>query len=103
VIETLTELFALAHPLVRETLVHRLSQLRSRKIHCQLVEIIEACPALRKDFPLRQIALHAVAARDIERARYYGMQVLAELSQDYVSATAVDFLQHPVYFSLVLG
>ncbi|HEX9134806.1 MAG TPA: hypothetical protein VF844_21180, partial [Ktedonobacteraceae bacterium] len=94
VIETPNERFGLAHPLVRETLIHRLSQLRSRKIHRQLVEIIEACPALRKDFPLRQIALHAVAARDSERALHYGMQVLAELSQDHVSAAAVEFVQH---------
>src|SRR5262249_23629798 len=55
VIETPNERFALAHTLVNETLIHRLSQLRSRKIHRQLVEIIEACPALQKDFPLRQI------------------------------------------------
>lgn len=93
VIEITNERFALSHPLVRETLVHHLSQLRTRKIHRQLVEIIEACPALQKDFPLRQIALHAVAGRDLERARRYGMQVLAELSQDYASATMVDFLQ----------
>jgi DNA-binding SARP family transcriptional activator len=94
VIETTHERFALTHPLVCETLIHHLSQLRSRKIHRQLVEIIEACPALRKDFPLRQIALHAVAGRDIERARLYGMQILAELSQDYVSTAMVDFVQH---------
>lgn len=94
VIETPNERVALAHPLVSETLIHRLSQLRSRKIHRQLVEIIEACPALHKDFPLRQIALHAVAARDIDRARRYGMLVLAELSQDYISAAMVDFVQH---------
>jgi tetratricopeptide (TPR) repeat protein len=93
VIETPNERFALAHTLVHETLIHRMSQLRSRKIHRQLVEIIEACPALQKDFPLRQIALHAVAARDIERARSYGLQVLTELAQDYISVTVADFVQ----------
>lgn len=94
VIEVTHERFALSHPLVRETLIHDLSQLRSRTIHHQLAAVLEACPALRKDFPLRQIALHAVAAGDVERARRYGLQVVAELSQEYASAAVVDFLHH---------
>ncbi len=96
VVEVTNERFALSHPLIRETLVHHLSQLRSRTIHRQLAAVLEACPALRKDFPLRQIALHAVAAGDVERARRYGLQVVTELSQEYASATVVDFL-HQLY------
>jgi DNA-binding SARP family transcriptional activator len=96
VIEAANERLVLSHSLIRETLVYRLSHFRRRTIHRQLVEILEACPALRKDFPLRQIALHAVAAQDLERARRYGLQFLVELSQDYASAEVVDFL-HQLY------
>src|SRR5690348_9538313 len=52
VVEVTNERFALSHPLIRETLVHHLSQLRGRTIHRQLAAVLEACPALRKDFPL---------------------------------------------------
>jgi DNA-binding SARP family transcriptional activator len=94
VIEEKGEMFALPHHLLRETLVHRLSHLRRRMIHRQLVEVLESCPLLQKNFPLRQIALHAVAGEDIDRARHYGLQVLPELLQDYAGAQAVDFLHH---------
>jgi DNA-binding SARP family transcriptional activator/predicted ATPase len=85
---------ALAHNLLRETLLHRLSQLRRRSLHRQLAERLEARPALARDFPLWQIALHAVAGEDVERARRYGLRVLAELPQHDTGAETVEFLQH---------
>jgi DNA-binding SARP family transcriptional activator len=92
IIESSDEMIALPHHLMREALLHRLSNLRRRTIHRQLAEALEACPALQTD--LRQIALHAVAGEDIPRARRYGLQVLADLSQDYVGIETVDFIHH---------
>jgi DNA-binding SARP family transcriptional activator len=88
------ERFALPHHLLRETLVHHLSHLRQRVIHRQLAEALDRCPALQKDFPLRQIALHAVAGEDAGRARRYGLQVLDDLIQDGAGGETVDFLHH---------
>lgn len=88
-IETHAEALALPHHLLRETLLRRLSQLRRRAIHCQLAEALEAA-----GLPPRQIALHAVAGEDLDRARRYGLEVLADLPQDYTGAETVDFLHH---------
>lgn len=89
-----SEIFALPHHLLREALVHRLSPLRQRRIHRRLAEMVEACPKFQQHMPVRQIALHAVLGEDIERARRYGLQVLADLPRDATGAEAVDFVQH---------
>ena len=94
VIETSSDSFALPHHLLRETVVARLSHLRRRRIHRRLAEMLEACPALQQHFPLRQTALHAVLGEDVERARRYGLRVLAELPREYDGAEALDFLRH---------
>ena len=96
-VEVANTMFALPHNLLRETLLLPLSHLRRRTIHRQLAIILEACPALQKNFPLRQVALHAVRGEDVERARRYGLQVLDELVLDRASmqTTAfLDFLHH---------
>ncbi len=95
--EVANTMFALPHNLLRETLLLPLSHLRRRTIHRQLAIILEACPALQKNFSLRQVALHAVRGEDVERARRYGLQVLDELALDRASmqTTAfLDFLHH---------
>ena len=94
VIETSSDSFALPHHLLRETVAARLSHLRRRRIHRRLAEMLEACPALQQHFPLRQTALHAVLGEDVERARRYGLRVLAELPREYDGAEALDFLRH---------
>ncbi|HLF26830.1 MAG TPA: AAA family ATPase [Anaerolineae bacterium] len=94
VVETARETFALPHHLLRETLLHRLSHIRRRTLHRQLAEAVEHQAALWSDFPLRHIALHAVAGEDVHRARRYGLQMLADLPQQYTGAEIVDFLQH---------
>lgn len=94
VIEFGNELLALPHNLLRETLLHQLSQLRRQDIHHQLARIIEQCPALQRDFPARQVALHAVAGADSERARRYGLQILDELVQENANAQTAAFLRH---------
>src|SRR5205085_3915803 len=86
VIETGNELLDVAHNLLRETLLHSLSRLRRQDIHRQLARIIEQCPALSQQFPARQVALHAVAGEDSERARRYGLQILDELVRDNANA-----------------
>jgi ATP/maltotriose-dependent transcriptional regulator MalT len=94
VIETSSDTFALPHHLLRETVAARLSHLRRRRIHRRLAEMLEACPALQQHFPLRQTALHAVLGEDVDRARRYGLRVLAELPREYDGAEALDFLRH---------
>jgi DNA-binding SARP family transcriptional activator/predicted ATPase len=79
----------LPHHLLRETLLRRLSSLRRRAIHRQLAQLFDAA-----GLPARQIALHAVAGEDVELARRYGLQVLADLPQNYTGAETVDFLHH---------
>ena len=71
-----------------------LSHLRQRAIHRQLAARIDACPALQKNIPLRQIALHAVIGEDVERARRYGLLALDELAQDNANSQTLDFLHH---------
>jgi DNA-binding SARP family transcriptional activator len=93
-VEVAHDMFDLPHHLLREALVLPLSHLRQRVIHRQLAAILEKCPVLQKNFPLHQVALHAVTGEDIERARRYGLQVLDELAQDNANAQTADFLHH---------
>ncbi len=83
----------LAHPLLREAVIHRLNQPRCQQIHRDLAAVLEDCPAFQKAFPCRQIALHAVRGADPERARRYGMLILDELARDNVSSETAVFLQ----------
>jgi DNA-binding SARP family transcriptional activator len=94
VVEPGDDMFALPHQLLREALMLPLSHLRQRAIHRQLAARLDACPALQKNFPVRQIALHAVIGEDVERARRYGLQVLDELAQDNANTQTLDFLHH---------
>ena len=93
-LEKESDVFTLPHHLLREALVHRLSPLRRRRIHRRLAEIVEACPKFQQQMPVRQIALHAVLGEDVERARRYGLQVLADLPHDAAGTEAADFVQH---------
>ncbi len=93
-LEASSDTFALSHHLLRETVVARLSHLRRRRIHRRLAEMLETCPALQQHFPLRQTALHAVLGEDVDRARRYGLRVLADLPREYDRAEALDFLRH---------
>lgn len=95
-IETATDIFGLPHNLLQEALIHSISHVRRQVIHRQLAGILDSCPLLQQEFPLRQIALHAVAGKDIERARRLGLQVLDELAQDNANAQTADFL-HQLY------
>ncbi len=102
VMETLGTLLALPHHLLRETLLHRLSNLRRRRIFQQLAEALEHhLPADSSD-PLREtsaanfrlIALYSVAGEDSGRARRYGLRILSDLSREYSGAESIDFVQH---------
>ena len=88
------EALTLPHHLLRETLLHRLSNLRRRTIHRQLAEAMERQVPSQADTWLRQIALHAVAGEDVDRARRYGMDLLPTLPNEYTGAETVDFVQH---------
>ncbi|MBO0794012.1 MAG: hypothetical protein J2P36_24110, partial [Ktedonobacteraceae bacterium] len=92
--ETSRDYFALAHNLLRETLLHHISHLRRQMISRQLAVILETCPALQQNFPLRQLALHAVNGEDVERTRRFGLQILDELAQDNANMQTAIFLQH---------
>ncbi|HEY6541005.1 MAG TPA: hypothetical protein VIZ18_08715, partial [Ktedonobacteraceae bacterium] len=93
-VESGHDMFALPHQLLREALVLPLSSLRQRAIHRQLATRLDVCPVLQKNFPLRQIALHAVIGEDVERARRYGLRVLDELAQENANTQTLDFLRH---------
>ena len=93
-VEATDEALALPHHVLSETLLARMSRLRRRMLHRQLLEAIERCSALQARFPLRQVALHAVAAEDIDRARRYGLQVLDVLLLDTPTAEIVEFTKH---------
>ena len=82
----------LPHHLLRETLQSRLSHLRRRTLHRQLLEALERHAAPSAPVGLRHLALHAVAGEDTERAYRYGLQVLDELLQDQPSAETLRFL-----------
>lgn len=85
---------ALPHHLLRETLLHRLSNLRRRTIHRQLAEAMEAQVSSHAEKWLQQIAMHTVAGEDVDRARRYGMSLLATLPHEYTGAETVDFVHH---------
>jgi DNA-binding SARP family transcriptional activator len=87
-------MLALPHHLLRETLLHRLSNLRRRLIHRQLAEALEMQRPEEDNPWLRQIALHAVAGEDIPRARRYGIRLLPALPHEYAGVETVDFVQH---------
>jgi DNA-binding SARP family transcriptional activator len=95
VVELRTErALALPHHLLRETLLHRLSNLRRRVIHRQLAEVMEMQIHADPKKWLRQVALHAVAGEDIHRSRYYGMKLLPNLPHEYTGAETIDFVHH---------
>jgi DNA-binding SARP family transcriptional activator len=85
---------ALPHHLLRETLLHRLSNLRRRAVYRQLAEALEAHTSLEEDALLRQMAIYSVAGEDIPRARRYGMHLLPSLPQEYTGAETMDFVHH---------
>jgi hypothetical protein len=85
---------ALPHHLLRETLLHRLSNLRRRTIHRQLAEALEAQTPSDSNVWLHQIAMHAVAGEDVNRARSYGMRLLSDLPHEYTGAETTDFVHH---------
>ncbi|WP_376794747.1 AAA family ATPase [Thermogemmatispora sp.] len=92
-VETAPRCYKLSHALLREAVMHRLSQVRAEEIHRELAAMLERCPALQPNRPRRQIALHAVMGGDSERARRYGLQILDELVRENVSTEAALFLQ----------
>jgi tetratricopeptide (TPR) repeat protein len=94
IIELPNSTLALSHHLLRETLLHQLSELRRRSIHQQLAEALEAGSTPETDSILRQIAIHAVAGEDRVRARRYGLRVLSDLPQEYTGAEMVEFVHH---------
>ncbi len=102
VIETLGTLLALPHHLLRETLLHRLSNLRRRSIYQQLAKALEHHLPEGSSGPLREasaanfrlIALYSVAGEDFERARRYGLRILSEIPHEYSGAESIDFVQH---------
>jgi DNA-binding SARP family transcriptional activator len=98
-------MLALPHHLLRETLLHHLSDLRRRTLHQQLAQALEAYAASATISPRfgfsppadnlsRQIAWHAAAGEDLERARAYGLPLLDGAPPEYIGAEAVDFAQH---------
>ena len=102
VMETLGTLLALPHHLLRETLLHRLSNLRRRSIYQQLAKALEHHLPEGSSGPLREasaanfrlIALYSVAGEDFERARRYGLRILSEIPHEYSGAESIDFVQH---------
>nr|BBH95751.1 transcriptional activator [Thermogemmatispora argillosa] len=92
-VEAAPRCYGLSHALLREAVMHRLSQVRAEQIHRELAAMLERCPALQPDVSRRQIALHAVRGGDSERARRYGLQMLDELVRENVSTEAALFLQ----------
>src|SRR5262249_35552037 len=63
-VEAPGDTLALPHHLLRETLLARLSHLRRRTIHRELLQVLERYPTSQASVPLRQLALHAVAGED---------------------------------------
>jgi DNA-binding SARP family transcriptional activator len=92
--EAADDTVALPHHLIREAILARLSHSHRRAIHRQLLEMIEQCSAYQRHFPLRQVALHAVAGEDVARARRYGLPALDVLLQDAPSAETLSFVHH---------
>jgi DNA-binding SARP family transcriptional activator len=100
VVELSGALLALPHHLLRETLLHHLSDLRRRTLHQELAQALEdyasstANPTQPAETLSRQIALHAVAGEDVQRARAYGLRLLDGPPPEYIGAEAVDFAHH---------
>ncbi len=91
-VEAPEDALALPHHLLRETLLSRLSHRRRRTLHRQLVAAMERSPALDAEGSLRQLALHAVAGEDPDRARRYGLRVMDDLLQDQPNAETLRFV-----------
>jgi DNA-binding SARP family transcriptional activator/lipopolysaccharide biosynthesis regulator YciM len=85
-------LITLPHNLVREALLSRLSHLRRRSLHLQILEALPHFGASDTPAGLRQLALHAVEGEDAALARRYGLAVLDALLQDEPSAETLRFL-----------
>jgi DNA-binding SARP family transcriptional activator len=99
IIELPNAALALPHHLLRETLLHHLSDLRRRTLHQQLAQALETYASsgetsLPFDALSRQIALHAVAGEDHQLARAYGLRLLDGPPPEYFGAEAVDFAHH---------
>jgi DNA-binding SARP family transcriptional activator/lipopolysaccharide biosynthesis regulator YciM len=92
VVEALGEALTLPHNLVREALLSRLSHLRRRSLHLQILEALPHFGASDTPVGLRQLALHAVEGEDASLARRYGLEVLDALLQDEPSAETLRFL-----------
>jgi DNA-binding SARP family transcriptional activator len=92
VIEAVGEALTLPHNLVREALLSRLSHLRRRSLHLQILKALEHFAAPDTPVGLRQLALHAVEGEDAALARRYGLEVLDELLRDEPSAESLRFL-----------
>jgi tetratricopeptide (TPR) repeat protein len=84
----------LPHHLLREALLHRLSNLRRRAIHRQLAEAMESQVSYNPEKWSRQISFHAVAGEDVQRARRYGLDLLPDLPHEYTGAETLDFVHH---------
>jgi DNA-binding SARP family transcriptional activator/predicted ATPase len=93
-LESEPESFTLAHDLLRQTILHRLTHVRRRQLHGKLARKLAQCPAVTANFPLWEVARHAVAGEDVALARQYGLQILPKLPQAYTGAASVDFLRH---------
>jgi hypothetical protein len=82
----------LAHGLLREAALHQLNSLKQKALHRQLALAWEHCSSPYALANL-QIARHAVAGGDRERARRYGLALLNDLPHAYAGAETVAFLQ----------
>jgi len=91
--ESVDDTVDVAHHLLREALLRRLGRLRRRAIHRQLASMIEDCPHVQRQLPLRQIARHAVAGGDVERARRYGLRAVESLQSSDLGPVGVEFLR----------
>ncbi len=82
----------LAHGLVHEVVVRQLSRLARRSIHSRLASAWEQHGA---SIPgaAEQIARHAVACGNLERARRFGLALLSDLPHLYTGAETIAFLQ----------
>lgn len=83
---------ALPHQLLRETVLAQLSALSRRALHQQLAIVLERVPTPGPAVQA-QIARHAVAAGDLERARRFGMGLLRDLPQHLIGAETITFLK----------
>jgi DNA-binding SARP family transcriptional activator len=82
----------LAHTLLREAALHQLNRLKQKALHQQLALAWETFSSPHAPANL-QIARHAVAGGDRDRARRYGLALLNDLPHAYAGAETVAFLQ----------